>query len=110
MQASSPEASCTLLSSTLATSMAIRSFLDCRYALCGARPRQHLAAEHLFITLAAVDHGRVSVARGAKLRPQRRRRCLIDCKGVWAGSRHQCNAVIVASGRKRHFALDHVAL
>src|ERR1700704_6200446 len=109
IQASSPEASCTLFSSTFATSMAILLFPRLFCVPSGrTRPRHKLAAEHLLVAFAAVDDRPVLAASGLKPGPQCRRRLLVERERVCARCRHQHNAVIVAGRHERHLALDHV--
>src|SRR6185369_2898505 len=111
MQASSPEASCTLFSSTFATSMAIPFLprLSCRPS-GRTRPRHHLAAEHFLVAVATIDDRPVLAAPALKLRPQAHGRLFVQYAGACAFSRHKDNAVIVARRCQRHFALDHIAL
>src|SRR3954471_18137131 len=110
IQASSPEASCTLFSSTLATSMAIPL---CPRFFClpsgRARPRHHLAADHLLVAFAAIDDRPLLAAAGLELRPQGKGRPFVERDRVRAYPRRQHNAVIIARRGKRHFALGHVA-
>src|SRR4029077_9073634 len=110
IQASSPEASCTLFSSTFATSMAIL-LLPRLFCLPSGRtrPRHHLAAEHLLVAFAAIDDRPVLAAAGLELRPQGKGRRFVERERVRAYPRRQHNAVIIARRGKRHFALDHVA-
>src|SRR4051794_5142391 len=109
MQASSPEASCTLFSSTLATSMAIPL---CPRFFClpsgRARPRHHLTADHLLVAFATIDDRPVLAAPVLELRPQGKGGRFVERERVRAYPGRQHNAVIVARPGKRHFALAHV--
>ena len=101
MQASRPDASCTLFNSTLATSMAIPIL---RFFMRGL-------AWPLSITAypgAAVDHRRRARRAGLELlraapRSPRRSRC-----GFHVAVEH--HAIVLARGCERNLAFDHVAL
>src|SRR5258708_12850345 len=105
MQASSPEASCTVLSSIFATSIAIRPHPLCLVA--HARPA--FAPHHPFVTWPAVDHRRRRSPLHAQIRPQlcRRRRIELIAVGRHAGT--QDDAIIVPRRLPRYAALGRVA-
>src|ERR1700733_11068803 len=73
-------------------------------------PRLELAALHFFKAGAAIDHYGRAGARCLKLDALRGRRRFVDHEGIFAVSGKQHHAVVVARGRKRDLALDHVAL
>src|SRR5262249_14180168 len=105
MQASSPEASCTVLSSIFATSIAIRP----RLLRLGVHPRRTFAPRHPFVTRPAVDHRPRRSTLRAQIGPQlcRRRRVEIIAVGRRAGAQH--DAIIIPRRLLRHAALDHIA-
>src|SRR5262245_23377647 len=92
MRSSSPEASCTVLSSTFATSIAILALLP----VC-----------HFGITRPAVDHGGRSRALRSHSRAQLNGRHGID--GIAIGRIDEHNAVALSRGRDRDLVLHHVA-
>src|SRR5215472_15125029 len=105
MQASSPEASCTVLSSTFATSIAIRPSPS---RLC-VHSRRAFAPHHPFVARPAVDHRRRRSTLRAQIGPQlcRRRRIEIVAVGSRAGAQH--DAIIIPRRLIRHAALGHIA-
>src|SRR5262245_26476463 len=92
IRSSTPLASCTVLSSTFATSIAILSPDP------SAHPRRALAAQHLLVALTAVDHWQRRTAR-AQRHPQLGRRRRIDTIPVGFASLRQNNPIAVACRR-----------
>src|SRR5258707_8034586 len=105
MHASSPDASCTVLSSIFATSIAIRPHPLCLVA----HARRAFAPHHPFVTWPPVDHRRRRSPLRAQIRPQlcRRRRIELIAVGRRAGT--QDDAIIVPRRLLRYAALGHVA-
>src|SRR5215471_13438599 len=105
MQASSPEASCTVLSSIFATSIAIRP----RLLRLGVHPRRTFAPRHPFVTRPAVDHRPRRSTLRAQIGPQlcRRRRVEIIALGRRAAAQH--DAIIIPRRLPRYAALPHIA-
>src|SRR5262249_16750807 len=106
MQASSPEASCTVLSSTFATSIAIPPYPS----PLSVHARPAFAAPHPSVARPAVDHRRRRSTLRAQIGAQlcRRRRIELIAVGGRAGAQH--DAIIVPRRLIRHAALGHIAL
>src|SRR5580704_3212575 len=108
MQVSSPDASCTVFSSTLATSMAISSSSGLA-RLRRTRPGFEFAAQHFLKTFAAIND-----RSGATLptpRPLAQFFCClrVDGRRIQVSARDDHDAKIVARRRGRYFAIDDIA-
>src|SRR6195256_1200614 len=107
IRSSTPLASCTVLSSTFATSIAIGHILRCRISL--SHSRQVLAAQHLFISVPAVNHRQRALARLAQIASPQQRRRLVD-PGLFGGTiLCEHHAIIGAGACDGDPPLDHVA-
>src|SRR5215831_2310402 len=105
MHASSPEASCTVLSSIFATSIAIRPHPSCLVA----HARRAFAPHHPFVTWPPVDHRRRRSPLRAQIRPQLCRRRPIEIIAVGRRAGTQDDAIIVPRRLLRYAALGRVA-
>src|SRR5260370_11469712 len=105
MHASSPDASCTVLSSIFATSIAIRPHPLCLVA----HARRASAPTDPFVTWPPVDHRRRRSPLRAQVGPQFGRRGRIELIAVGRRAGTQDAAIIVPRRLLRYAALGHVA-
>src|SRR5450631_3831263 len=109
---SRPLASWTVFSSTFATSIAIRwklSLLASFQLFVLSHPRPVFAAQHLFIALAAVNHGRGYISRLPRSGPERRRRDLVDHGPLAFSALPEHHTIIRLGAGQRNPALDDIA-